>query len=95
MCSAKQQPVDMSPEEMRLLRELRVKKQAAESIFRALERAEAAATAAATASGMLAARLHVNTGGMLADGLLEIVSVDGFNCHSCCSCCCCVSNTGQ
>lgn len=43
----------MSPEERRLLKELRAKKQAAESIFRALERAESAAVAAATASGKL------------------------------------------
>ena len=43
----------MSPEERRLLKELRAKKQAAESIFRALERAESAAVAAATASGTL------------------------------------------
>lgn len=41
----------MSPEEQRLLRELRTKKQAAQSIFKALERAEAAAIAAATSSG--------------------------------------------
>lgn len=51
-CSASQQQREMSLEERRLLRELHAKKQAAESIFRALERAEVAATAAATASGM-------------------------------------------
>ena len=41
----------MSAEEQALLAELRSKKQAAESVFKALQRAEDAATAAATASG--------------------------------------------
>ena len=41
----------MSEEEQALLAQLRSKKQAAESVFKALQRAEDAATAAATASG--------------------------------------------
>jgi len=42
----------MTEEEQALLSQLRTKKQAAESVFKALQRAEHAATAAATASGM-------------------------------------------
>ena len=52
MCSAASQDLpDMSAEEQALLAQLRSKKQAAESVFKALQRAEDAATAAATASG--------------------------------------------
>ncbi len=41
----------MSEEEQALLSQLATKKKAAEQVYRALQRAEAAATAAATASG--------------------------------------------
>lgn len=51
--AASQDLPDMSEEEQALLAQLRSKKQAAESVFKALQRAEDAATAAATASGAL------------------------------------------
>ena len=52
VCSAASQDLpSMSEEEQALLSQLHTKKQAAESVFRALQRAEHAATAAATASG--------------------------------------------
>lgn len=51
-CSVSNQDLPgMSEEEQALLTQLATKKKAAEQVFRALQRAEHAATAAATASG--------------------------------------------
>lgn len=79
--AASQDLPSMSEEEQALLSQLHTKKQAAESVFRALQRAEHAATAAATASGALEQAMHeAEAQGVLSS--CDEVSVSGKQGHS-------------